>query len=170
MATWLRLAAVLIASTVANCASVEKTPVSQGQDPITLAEAIAAYNRAPEVTHIFRLYGGEPQATLDTPTGPGLLLFSIKETVCPKQAVIQSSDNCHFKEKGVVKDCTATTYEKLGNKSLVVTCETVATNAPVRRPRQVRQCTTVNNRQKCKIVRPSVNSALNVPNNNNNEI
>ncbi|XP_069503201.1 antibacterial peptide PMAP-36-like isoform X2 [Ambystoma mexicanum] len=86
----------------------------------------------------------------DTPTHPGQLQFTIKETACAKQLDSQHKDKCAFKDLGQVKDCTATIFPEDLADTIVVICDTVEAKAPVRRSRQARQCVREKGRLKCK--------------------
>ncbi|XP_069067051.1 cathelicidin-1-like isoform X1 [Pleurodeles waltl] len=163
----LLLTLVLGGTSVATSASFQKTPASS-RDALIIAKAIEIYNREPDVTY-FKLFESDPDGSLEMPSGPEQLRFTIKETVCVNQMSNQHVDKCDFKDSGTVKDCRATVSSVLGEDIIMVICDPVTAKTPVRRPRQTRKCVRQNNKRVCKEntnpSRPGLFSPLSRPDN-----
>ncbi|XP_030053700.1 uncharacterized protein LOC115466518 [Microcaecilia unicolor] len=131
---------------------VNSVPPSQipwkGNKALTVA--IDLYNKEHHGDSVYKLLAYR----LDESTDSQQLRFTVKETVCRKSETQSKTDNCEFRENGLVKDCTAFFSERK-YRTLEVNCDTVSPqNARVRR--QVRSASssiipgTRNNRRKCK--------------------
>nr|AHF22104.1 cathelicidin precursor [Tylototriton verrucosus] len=140
------LTLVLGGTSVATSASFQKTHASS-RDALIIAKAIEIYNREPDLIY-FKLF--ESDGSLEMPSSPEQLRFTIKETVCVNQMDNQHVDKCDFKDSGRVKDCRATVSSVLEDDVIMVICDPVTAKTPVRRPRQTRKCVRQNNKRVCK--------------------
>ncbi|NXI38272.1 CTHL2 protein, partial [Galbula dea] len=87
-----------------------------------LTQAVESYNQSPEVHNIFRLLSADP----DPAPGVDLsslrsLNFSMMETECTRSAGM-SSDDCDFKENGIIKECSGAVQFLQGSPEIDLSC------------------------------------------------
>ncbi|XP_039224747.1 cathelicidin-related peptide Oh-Cath-like [Crotalus tigris] len=90
-----------------------------------VSQGVVLYNSKAEEDSFYRLLEAVPQPEWD-PNSEGTqeLKFTIKETVCPAGKE-HFSDECNFKEDGVVRECTATYFLQEKPPLAFVSCDAV---------------------------------------------
>ncbi|XP_038611375.1 cathelicidin-2-like [Tachyglossus aculeatus] len=84
--------------------------------------ALDAYNRGPDVTRAFRVFGSVPRPRADPSPTTIPLNFTVKETVCFKREGL-NPDKCAFKDHGLVRDCTGSVSTAQEPPAVTISCE-----------------------------------------------
>ncbi|XP_030045753.1 cathelicidin antimicrobial peptide [Microcaecilia unicolor] len=127
MMSWLTTLLVTWVASVVTSARIP--PISSDiQDLDSIILAIDFYNQEQNETSIFKLLDVDNNRRLDDSANNQELNFRIKQTVCQKTET-QNTEECEFKEDGLVKDCSAyVLYEKEFKQetgATIITCEPV---------------------------------------------
>lgn len=127
MASWVTAMLVACVASVVSSVAITQVPWTI-QEADSIALAIDFYNQQQYETSVFRLLELDHDDKLDESVNLHRLKFRIKETVCPKLEA-QNTEECEFKEDGLVKDCSAYVLHEKEFKqktgAIRITCEPV---------------------------------------------
>ncbi|XP_069816648.1 cathelicidin-related peptide Pt_CRAMP2-like [Dendropsophus ebraccatus] len=83
------------------------------------------YNRVSGESALYRLHGNGTEYSMNEASSFHELHFTIKETICQKLEK-EVTDDCEFREDGLVKSCTASFMVEDDRDVIVVTCDIAA--------------------------------------------